>query len=373
MLQKCITHFVSIGKVQQPGGFMAIWRIRTRDYLNSVPFVFMAAIALLAYPIASAQSPADQSSGDPAVRNSGTGNSSISTVHTDSTPILDNPTLSKSVWSGSNENFAAPAALFPDPPEPPAADGRDKYHVTPAATVYQTPFSRLAIGADVNPLGIGIKTAILLDHYYDARFMGNFFGYNSGRFEIEGFNVNADFHLASAQASLDYYPFGSIWRISPGLLFLNGNQISATSNIVSGTSFSLNNQTFFSASPNAATGATPLSGTGVLGFHTHDPAFTITGGFGKFIPRSNRHWSFPSEFGVAFTGAPSVIVNMSGWVCLDYYQTQCSNLGNPTTPVAIEFNSALQTQLAKWRHDLSAVKVYPLFSYSVVYSFNIRH
>jgi hypothetical protein len=38
----------------------------------------------------------------------------------------------------------------------------------------------------------------------------------------------------------------------------------------------------------------------------------------------------------------------------------------------VQFNDALQASLTKWRKDLSAVQVYPLFSYSVVYSFNIR-
>jgi hypothetical protein len=99
---------------------------------------------------------------------------------------------------------------------------------------------------------------------------------------------------------------------------------------------------------------------------------TLAGGFGKFIPRSNRHWSFPSEFGVAFTGAPTVDVNMAGWACLDKAQTQCSNLSNLSDPVAVQFNDALQASLTKWRKSLSAVEVYPLFSYSVVYSFNIR-
>jgi hypothetical protein len=40
--------------------------------------------------------------------------------------------------------------------------------------------------------------------------------------------------------------------------------------------------------------------------------------------------------------------------------------------VAIVFNNALQASLTKWRFDLNKVQVYPLFSYSAVYSFNIR-
>jgi hypothetical protein len=263
--------------------------------------------------------------------------------------------------------------LLPAAPDPGAFGGNpERYSVPPAAEWRQPPFSRIGIGADVSPLGIGIKSAIVLDHYFDARLMGNFLNYNSGRFEVEGFNVNANLHMASAAASLDWYPFGSIWRVSPGLMFFNDNQLSAVSNVVGGTKFSLGNDDFYSANANPATGATPLVWTGVLGLHTNRPAATIAGGFGRFIPRSNRHWSFPSEFGVAFTGAPSINVNSSGWVCMDVKQTKCSDLSDLTNPVSIEFNNALQSSLTKLRRDMNAVQVYPIFSYSVVYSFNIR-
>jgi hypothetical protein len=289
----------------------------------------------------------------------------------------ESSSLSPSGWreldENSNATSADPAQPLAASPEPAALGGHEKYNVTPDVTIYQRPFSRIGIGADVNPLGVGFKTAVILDHVFDARLMGNYFNFNSSQFEIEGFKANADFHLASAQAAVDWYPFASIWRISPGMLFLNGNQLSGNTAVVPGTSFSINGQTFYSANTNAATGATPLTGSGVVAFHTHSPAFTIAGGFGKFIPRSDRHWSFPSEFGVAFTGAPYVNAKFTGWVCTDYAQTDCSNVGVTTNPTGAQFNGALQTQIAKWNHDLSVVKVYPLFSYSVVYSFNIRH
>ncbi|MGO9638043.1 MAG: hypothetical protein ACLPSO_08900 [Terracidiphilus sp.] len=262
---------------------------------------------------------------------------------------------------------------LPEAPDPAAAGGNtEQFDSTPGGVKRQAPFSRMGIGADVSPLGIGIKSAIVLNEYFDARLMGNFFNYNSAQFEIEGFSANANLHWASAAAALDWYPFNSVWRLSPGLIFYNGNQMSVAANIVPGTSFTLNGQTFYSATANPVTGATPLIGTGVLGLNTVKPAATATFGFGKFIPRSNRHWSFPSEFGVAYTGAPSANVNVSGWACTDFAQKQCSNLSNLANPVAIEFNNALQTELTKWRKDLAKVRVYPLFSYSVVYSFNIR-
>ena len=270
-------------------------------------------------------------------------------------------------------NSANTGLPFPEAPEPAAlGGGMERYIAAPAGVKHQAPFSRIGIGADVSPLGIGIKSAIVLNEFFDARLMGNYFNYNGAEYEIEGFHLTTDLHLASAAAALDWYPFNSTWRLSTGVLLMNGNQISAAANIIPGTNITLNNQDFYSASANPVTGATPLMASGVLGLHSTRPAFTVSGGFGRFIPRSNRHWSFPSEFGVAFTGAPSVNMNVSGWVCTDKAQTQCGNLSDPANTYAIQFNSALQSELTKWRHDLSGVRVYPLFSYSVVYSFNIR-
>jgi hypothetical protein len=67
-----------------------------------------------------------------------------------------------------------------------------------------------------------------------------------------------------------------------------------------------------------------------------------------------------------------VDVTPSGWVCLDAAQTQCSAVSNPSSPVSQQFNTALQSQLTKWRHDVARAGIYPIFSYSVAYSFNIR-
>lgn len=249
--------------------------------------------------------------------------------------------------------------------------GTEKTDVFPAANSHQQPLSRISIGANLSPLGIGINGTTILTQYFDARVMGNFFGYTSPQFDIDGFRGSAHLHLASMAASLDWYPHNSVWRLSPGLMFYNGNQVSFASLVEAGTKFSLDGQDFYSASANAATGATPLTGTGVLGLHSHPIAFTAAAGFGKFVPRSNRHWSFPSEFGVVFMGPATANVAPSGWACLDQAQTQCSNVADSANPVAQQFNSALQAQLTKWRRDLGRFDVYPMFSYSVVYSFNI--
>lgn len=265
-----------------------------------------------------------------------------------------------------------PAAL-PEAPEPVSGGGGDEpENVSWAEKVQYGLFSRVGIGADVSPLGVGIKSATILTQHLDGRLMGNFFNYTTGKVEIEGFDAHANFHLASIAAALDVYPWNSVWRLSAGGLLYNGNQIKMTSQIVPGNSFTLNGTTFYGAEVNPAIGATPLNGTGILGFHRHQPALTLSGGFGRYVPRSNRHWSFPAEFGVAFTGAPTIDVNPAGWVCTDKALTQCSNIADPANPIGVQFNSALQATLAKWRRGLSAVQVYPLFSYGVMYSFNTR-
>jgi hypothetical protein len=271
------------------------------------------------------------------------------------------------------ENFAgAPAADGSSAATPIGGGGKERWDVAPAGTSHQAPFSRIGIGANVSPLGIGINGTTVLSDYFDLRLMGNYFNYSSTQFEVEGFRATADIHLASMAASLDLYPFNSVWRLSPGVMFYNGNQFTASSLVVGGTSFSLDGQTYYSASANAATGATPMMGSGILGLHPRPIAFTAAGGFGKFIPRSDRHWSFPSEFGVVFMGAPTANVTTSGWVCTDQAQMNCGDISDATNPVAKQFNSSLQAQLAKWRKDLGKITVYPMFSYSVVYSFNIR-
>jgi len=278
--------------------------------------------------------------------------------------------------ANSSSNGADPAEVAIDPlppaPEPAASGGLERWNTEPSGTAHQGPFSRIGIGTNLSPLGIGINATTVLSDFFDVRVVGNFFSYSSSQFEVNGFKGIANAHLASMTAALDWYPFNSVWRLSPGLMLVNDNQFSLTSGFVAGTSFNLNGKKFYSASANPVTGATPLIGSGVLGLHTHKPAFTLTGGFGKFVPRSNRHWSYPSEFGVVFMGPPTADVTLSGWACLDPQQTQCSDVSNPANPIGQQFNTALQSQLTKWRRDLGKISIYPILSYGVVYSFNSR-
>ncbi|MFZ0301047.1 MAG: hypothetical protein WAL75_00040 [Terracidiphilus sp.] len=71
-------------------------------------------------------------------------------------------------------------------------------------------------------------------------------------------------------------------------------------------------------------------------------------------------------------GAPTANVTTGEWVCLDKAQVDCASIGDSTNLIAKQFNSSLQTQLAKWRRDLGKFNPYPMFSPTVICSFSIR-
>jgi hypothetical protein len=233
------------------------------------------------------------------------------------------------------------------------------------------PFSRMAIGVGVSPLGAGLQITTNITSHLNIRTMGNGMAYSTN-FSTSGFNANAKLNLVSAGASVDIYPFRRGFRISPGVLVLNNNKLTATSGVAGGTSFELDGDTYYSANTNAITGATPLSASAQLGLKTNKPAFTITTGWGNTIPRDGRHWSFPFEVGAAFIGQPSLAANLSGWACADQAQAQCTNVASTTNPIALQIQNDMTAQIAKWKNDLSPLKTYPIVSIGVAYSFGLR-
>jgi hypothetical protein len=108
-----------------------------------------------------------------------------------------------------------------------------------------------------------------------------------------------------------------------------------------------------------------------LGLNTHKQAFTLTTGWGNMIPRKRKdlligHLSFPFEIGAAFTGVPTINMQLQGYAC-DSNGANCVNMA--TDPTA---QSNLNAQVAKWRSDLNPLQVYPIFSFGVAYSIRTK-
>jgi hypothetical protein len=270
----------------------------------------------------------------------------------------------------SAASWSSSASLVAPEADPGSAEGQTYSPVQSPGEGYERPLSRLAFGAGISPLGIQLQTATNLASHFGLRATGNFFNYSTS-FTSNGINADASLNLRSVGASVDVYPFHSGFRLSPGVLFNNQNQVTATTNVPAGTSFTLNGATYYSANANVVTGATPVAGNAVLGLNATKPAFTITAGWGN-IARGRGHWSFPTDIGVALIGAPTVNVSLTGWACQDQAQTMCTNIADPANPIAQAVQSNLTAQVSKWTSDLNPLKTYPILSTGVAYSFHIR-
>ena len=232
----------------------------------------------------------------------------------------------------------------------------------PQTTDPDAPFSRIALGAGFSPLGVNMLAATNLNRYLNLRATGNFLMYTANNISTNGMNVDAKLNLASAGVSLDYYPFPRHGlRFSPGMLFYNTNSVDATVNVPGGTSFTLNNVTYYASSTN------PVRGMGNFGLHSQNPAFTITSGWGNAMPRNGGHFSFPFELGVAFVGSPTVKMALTqGQVC----DANGQNCVNVATDPNVQAN--LQQQVNKYKSNIDQLKTYPIVSFGVAYSFPLR-
>lgn len=223
------------------------------------------------------------------------------------------------------------------------------------------PFSRIAFGADFSPLGVGFMTATNVNRHLNLRADGSFFRYAANNISTQGLDITAKINLSSARASLDYYPFRAGFRLSPGLMYYNQNGGTLNLAVAPGASFTLNHQTYYSA-----TGANAVQGAGTFVLGNGSPAFTLTTGWGNVIPHSGRHFSFPFEVGVAFIKAPTLNFNLTGYGC-DVTGVYCVNVA---TDPQIQANLAAQVQ--QYRSDLNPLKTYPIVSFGVAYDFRVR-
>jgi hypothetical protein len=239
--------------------------------------------------------------------------------------------------------------------------------------ITSAPFSRVAIEGGVSLMGINLQAATNVSRNFNLRGTGNVFKYTVNNVNINGsggsngIDVSGNLNFATAGVSLDYYPFPMHgFRLSPGVMLYNQNNVSASGISAPGTSFTLDSQKYYSDSVN------PLNVTANLGLNTHQQAFTLTTGWGNMIPRRGGHWSFPFEFGAVFTGVPTINIGLTGNACTSQADAatngpSCVNMATNTTA-----QSNLSAQVAKYKNDLQPAIAYPIFSFGVAYAFHIR-
>jgi hypothetical protein len=215
-------------------------------------------------------------------------------------------------------------------------------------------FSRVGIGVKMSTLGVGIEAATPLAGKFNVRGGFNMFRYNRA-ITNDGIPYNAQLQFQSAEAHLDWFPFWG-FHVSPGLLFYNGNQLTATAAVPGGQTFSVGG-TSYESDP-----LTPVTGAGKLNFLKVSPSIML--GVGNLIPRSGRHYSFLFEVGAAYQGSARVALNLAGNVCDAGTGLNCRAISSDTT---VQAN--IQAQQTKIQNDINPYRFFPVVSLGVGFNF----
>ncbi|WP_353070856.1 hypothetical protein [Tunturiibacter gelidiferens] len=216
----------------------------------------------------------------------------------------------------------------------------------------QRPFRTAAFGIKANTLGAGAELATPLFGRFNLRSGVNFLAF-AYPFGIDGVNYNANLHFKSSQSTLDWFPGGHAFHISPGILY-SKNTVSSAATVPAGQNFTLGDQSFINSVGD------PVHGNMSLAYpRTLSPMLLL--GFGNILPRNSRRLSVPMEFGVAYTGAATINVNLTGTACTN---DGCTSFGGNS-----EVQASLTQEIHKINEDLKKVPVYPILSLGVAYHF----
>jgi hypothetical protein len=202
---------------------------------------------------------------------------------------------------------------------------------------------------NVSTLGIGADFAYRLTHRINVRAGGNFMSL-SHSFADNGINYGGQLHFRSAEAYLDWFFLGPL-HLSGGALLYNGNNITATAAVPTGSTFSLNGTTYESSA------AAPLGGSASLNLNKAAPAILL--GVGNMIPRSGRHFGAHFEIGGMYEGSPNVVLGLTGTACAQGF-TSGGTCQDVTTSSTIQANVTAQQN--KFNHDAAPYKFYPIVS-----------
>jgi hypothetical protein len=212
---------------------------------------------------------------------------------------------------------------------------------------------RVGIGAEVSTLGIGGQAAVSLNQRLNLRGGFDFFRFTQSKVR-NGINYDAGVHLGNVHLLLDWFPWANNLHLSPGILVYNGNNITGAANVPGGSSFTLNNFTYFSSTTN------PVTGSGTVEVNKVAPMILF--GWGNLVPKT-KHWNVMIEGGAVFWGSPSVTLNLTGDVC-GFRDVFCRSISSDPT---VQAN--IKAQQAKYTSDASAYKVYPVVTFGVGYRF----
>ncbi len=250
-------------------------------------------------------------------------------------------------YAASSSSLAADSSLPPAPQ--PSSDSnrsnkRKKFQVHP--------FSRVALGVKVSMLGAGAEVATPLSRSFNLRLAANFVQFAQG-FRLDGIHYDTGVNYRSGQLNVDWFPFHGGFHISPGILYFRQG-LSGTADVPPGDSFQLDDVHYINSVDD------PVSGTASFEYKRH-VAPMILFGFSNIIPRDGKHFSVPFEFGLAYTAAPVLAVQLHGTACT------VEGCFNAATDPSTQAN--LKQQIRDTQDDINNFPVYPIVSLGLAYRF----
>jgi len=219
-------------------------------------------------------------------------------------------------------------------------------------------FSRASLFLSVSSLGIGGQLSTNVSPHLDVRLFGNRAAIATHHWSQEDFSIAVNAGFANVGAMADAYPFHKAFRFSAGYLMYNGDRVRADLHAKQDAVFTINDIDWISdnADPVRGSGLLTLGGSGLM----------LSAGYGRMVSRTEKHWSFPFEAGVAFINTPRVTMDLQGQICT----VQGVNCQPAATYPG--FADALATQVADWNKNAAPFHVYPIVQGGVAYTFRLR-
>jgi hypothetical protein len=202
----------------------------------------------------------------------------------------------------------------------------------------------------MSSLGAGAEVALAITRRSNIRGGFNLFDYRRN-LSHDGINYAGSLSLRSVEAHYDFYLLSG-FHVSPGIIAYNGNKATANASVPRGQRFALDGANYMSDPTD------PVTGTAKVTVNKVAPSIMV--GFGNLLRRRRRRFAIDFEIGAAYHGTPQASLNLVGGVCLP---------GVGCTPIVSdpEALADVAAQQAKFNHDASPYKIYPLISLEIGY------
>lgn len=254
------------------------------------------------------------------------------------------PTAPAPAWG-----IGAPATL----PASQTADDHAKTDTPHALQENNSLASRFGLAFRTSTLGLGADAGFRVARPVNVRVGFNAFHY-ARSLTKDGTPYQGSLHLRSMETVVDWFPFAHSFHVGSGLLFLNGNRVTAVATPPVGQVLTAGAQAYVSDPQN------PLTSSAKSATKRIAPVAMV--GFGNLVPR-HRHFAYSVDLGVVFQGVPKSTFTLAGGAC-DPSGEFCARAAEDSS-IQAEAQSA-RTDLA---HHVSFLKYYPVISVEFGYRF----